>query len=174
MSVLMEQHLAHQAARARLGMAPPPKPRMAVSRTRVARPLLAAKAEVVVVAPFAPFNFYARPSAAAIIKLVALRHGVGYYDIIGRNNRREVTRARHQAVKLVVSHCPSLSSTQVGRIFHRDHSSILYILGRHHRNGAVNRNVGPVDKSVYLTRVVDAAHRKGDMEDHLASRRVVQ
>jgi chromosomal replication initiator protein len=75
---------------------------------------------------YAPFNFLASPAAMAIIKLVALKHGVGVSDIRGPRRSRPVAIARHEAVWLVHTHCQHLSTTQVGRLFGgRDHSTAL-------------------------------------------------
>ncbi len=82
---------------------------------------------------YAPFNFLGRPGPERIIRLVALKHGYRYYDILGSGRTKPLTAARREAVRLVKSHCREMSSVQIGRLFHRDHSSILNLLGRSRR-----------------------------------------
>jgi hypothetical protein len=121
-SALAEQHETWAGVRERLW-----KP--ARKDLRYVRPLPPPEPEVApepVVVHYAPFNFLTPPSALAIIKLVALKHGVGASDIRGPHRSRPVAAARHEAVWLVHTHCQHLSTTQVGRLFGgRDHSTAL-------------------------------------------------
>lgn len=79
--------------------------------------------------PGAPFNFFAPPSSKTIIRLVGLKHGVSVEDIIGPRRSRNIVAARHEAIRLVKSHMPHLAYPAIGRIFNRDHTSILFALG---------------------------------------------
>ena len=76
-----------------------------------------------------PFNFYAYPSPTNIIQYVAVKHGMSYRAIIGTSRFPSIVRARHEAMRLVKTHCPSLSPRGLGRVFHRDRTSVLNALG---------------------------------------------
>jgi chromosomal replication initiation ATPase DnaA len=69
------------------------------------------------------------PLAHEIIYNVARNHGLGVRDILGGGRTKEVVKARHSAIKAVKAAKPHLSSTVIGRIFGRDHTSILWALG---------------------------------------------
>jgi hypothetical protein len=79
---------------------------------------------------YAPFDFYKPPSARAVVKLVSLKHGVHPRDIVGANRFRRTVAARHHAIWLVHTHCPWLSLPDVGRLFGRDHTTILYAISK--------------------------------------------
>lgn len=64
-------------------------------------------------------------SAKRIIQMVALAHGVRVSDILGRRRDKLVYAARQDAVKAVAEARPDLSLPQIGRIFDRDHTTIL-------------------------------------------------
>lgn len=128
MSTFAGQAEHYAAVRARLNNAPPPPP-MAVRLQR--RMYLLPKVRVRPKVTYGcPINLLAPAAAATIIRLVALRTGVSADDIIGPRRHRPIAAARKAAIKLVHSHCPHLSMPAIGRIFHRDHTTILFSLGR--------------------------------------------
>lgn len=65
-----------------------------------------------------------------VIAAVAAKHGLTSDDIIGRSRKLNVLAARKEAMRMAHSLRPDLSSPQLGRIFKRDHTTILYILGK--------------------------------------------
>lgn len=65
-----------------------------------------------------------------IIDSVAAKHGLTYNDIVGRSRRFDIAAARKEAMKMANSLRPDLSMPQLGIQFKRDHTSILYALGR--------------------------------------------
>lgn len=69
----------------------------------------------------------------ALIGEVARRHSVSVELIRSRRRSAEIVRARWEAIRLVHERFPALSSPQLGRLFGKDHSTILGVLGR--RNG---------------------------------------
>lgn len=145
MSVLMEQHQDYVGARYRLGMPIAPTP-------RVRRDLIPPKARKIRVLPnYAPFNFYSRPSHEMIIRIVALKHGLRYYDILGRVRTKAVAAARREAVCLVYSHCGPRSMHQMGRLFHRDHTSILNMLGRLKGKGRMKSTAARLSPTINTT-----------------------
>jgi chromosomal replication initiation ATPase DnaA len=68
------------------------------------------------------------PSVAEIISAVAERRGVSHAAIVGRGASRLVVAARHEAIQIAHAARPDLSSTDLGRLFRRDHAAILYAL----------------------------------------------
>ncbi len=64
----------------------------------------------------------------SIIERVATFHGISYKDIIGEDRRRGVVKARFDAILAVYNAFPGRSLSQYGRIFERDHNSILHAL----------------------------------------------
>ena len=81
-----------------------------------------------------PINLLAPAAAHNIIRLVALRRDVNLDDILGPRRDRHLVAARYEAIRLVKSHCPHLSYPGIGRVFNRDHTSILNALGRVKKN----------------------------------------
>jgi len=70
------------------------------------------------------------PEPKHIIMEVAIAHGVSYDDILGRSRARHLVAARHEAIYEVRKRRPHLSLPQIGRIFKRDHTTILHALRR--------------------------------------------
>lgn len=92
------------------------------SENAVQRQLLAKKAVITAK--------YGSEDARHIIMEVAIAHGVSYEDILGRSRARHLVAARHEAIYEVRKRRPHLSLPQIGRIFKRDHTSILHALRR--------------------------------------------
>lgn len=59
----------------------------------------------------------------------AARHGLRYEELIGRSLLRCVVKARYEAIRLIHAEYPLKSYPELGRIFHRDHSTVMYALG---------------------------------------------
>lgn len=183
MSVLMEQH---QARRARLGFGAVPVRvnleaigrRRPVPRVDAPPPPVAAPEPRV--RPGAPFNFLKRPSPEAIIHLVALRYRISYFDIVGRSREKGIVEARRLSVRLIESHCRQMSSMRLGRLFHRDHSSILNLLGRRGQGGIYQNSSWEALKGL---ETIGLGGKRADllapqkhgvlMEDHLMNGKVV-
>jgi len=72
----------------------------------------------------------ARKRVNAIIDRCATRHSVSVADILGHSRRREIVAARWEAIGLVAKVFPEFSTPHLGEIFNRDHTAILYALGR--------------------------------------------
>ena len=67
-------------------------------------------------------------SPEAMIASVAKRHRVSPAAITGRSRGRSLVKARYDAIRSVREAFPELSSTDLGRVFKRDHTSILHAL----------------------------------------------
>lgn len=91
-----------------------------------------------------PFNFYSYASPANLIRVVALKHGLTYYSIVGASRVAKVVSARREAVRLVKTHCVTMTPHAIGRLFHRDRTSILNLLGtlRRSRQASPKSDVG--------------------------------
>lgn len=70
----------------------------------------------------------ARPAAREIIMRVAQWRGVPFAVIVGTRRTRHIVAARFEAIRAVADARPDLSLPQLGRIFNRDHTSILHAL----------------------------------------------
>jgi len=68
--------------------------------------------------------------AIVIATSVALRHGMSLKTILCHDNRPEVHEVRRQAVVAVHAELPGMSFAAIGRVFRRDHTTILSTLGR--------------------------------------------
>ena len=63
-----------------------------------------------------------------IIRNTAAKHNVRPDEILGPRRHKQIVAARHEAVRRAYFET-RFSSTQLGRIFKRDHSTILYACG---------------------------------------------
>lgn len=110
---------------------PTPKARIWRQEVPRRRPLFTAP-----IIEVAPVPLIGSPSWKVIVTLVALRHGVTFEEIIGRDRNKHITAARRDAIHLVHTHT-RFSLNALGRLFGRDHTSIMYALGRVRKGGAV-------------------------------------
>lgn len=78
----------------------------------------------------------------AIIAEVALKHGFAVEDILGRSRVKGLIVARHEAIHEVAKARPSMSLPQLGRIFNRDHSTILSALNKFRDRANTERTDG--------------------------------
>lgn len=65
-----------------------------------------------------------------IIERAAARHQVSVDDLLGPSRRKSLVVARWEAIRIVAVVFPDFSLPHLGDIFKRDHSSIMYALGR--------------------------------------------
>lgn len=87
---------------------------------------------------YVPVNLINIPSWKIIVKLVALKHGVSFDEIIGPSRFKEIVLARHEAMRLVRQHT-DISAKRIGLLFGgRDHTSVLYALGRRGPKGVIH------------------------------------
>lgn len=69
-----------------------------------------------------------RGDIQAIIAEVALAHRVTVEDILGHGKSAPLVKARHQAMVEVAIRRPAFSLPQLGKVFNRDHTTILHAL----------------------------------------------
>ena len=68
------------------------------------------------------------PPGQRIMREIAEEHGFSPAQIRGPRRDRSLIRARHHAIYEVARRCPDLSLNQIGGIFRRDHTSILWAI----------------------------------------------
>jgi hypothetical protein len=68
------------------------------------------------------------PPVRAIITKVAEQHSLTYRDILGPARFKNIVEARMDAIVAVHLAKPDLSLCQLGRLFNRDHTTILWTL----------------------------------------------
>lgn len=76
--------------------------------------------------------------AREIISRVGAAHGYTLAQIIGPRLEKKLVQARFDAIKAVADGRPDMSLPQIGRVFNRDHTSILHALNK--RGGRQNRD----------------------------------
>lgn len=66
-----------------------------------------------------------------IIEDVCAIHGVAYRELMSHDRRHKVVDARHEAIALIAKHNPDFSFPRIGKIFNRDHTTVMFALQRH-------------------------------------------
>ena len=69
------------------------------------------------------------------VEAIAEKSGLTLKDILGTSRLRVIVKARHAAWAHVARTQPWISSPQLGRMFNRDHSTILFALHKHKVEG---------------------------------------
>ena len=75
----------------------------------------------------APLDMLLEPSSRFLIKLACIRHGVSQRNMMGKSRNVQIAAARHDAIGLVYQHTKN-SMPAVGRLFKRDHTTVLHSL----------------------------------------------
>lgn len=75
-----------------------------------------------------------------IAEMVAANGGITFEILVGKSRQKAVVSIRNQAIRTVKKLKPDFSSTQLGLIFNRDHTSILYVLGRTNRGKEIGNH----------------------------------
>lgn len=70
-------------------------------------------------------------SVRDIIRSVEFRHGLTPGEITGARRNTKVVRARHEAMWIAKELHPHLSFPAIGRIFNRDHTTVLHALRKY-------------------------------------------
>jgi len=65
---------------------------------------------------------------------VCAKYGIGIEEMLGERRHKHLVRARWEAINQAYYET-GFSTTVLGRSFNRDHTTILYALGRVRRNG---------------------------------------
>ena len=72
---------------------------------------------------------FRRIPARRIIRDIAIMYDLKADDLTGPSRRRHIVCARWTAMRLIYQQ-GRLSSPQIGRLFNKDHTSVLYACGR--------------------------------------------
>lgn len=73
---------------------------------------------------------HAREDAAPLIEQVAARHGLTLATIFDQDRRPHVVVARQEAIAAVHRQFPAWSYPVLGKVFRRDHSTVMHALRR--------------------------------------------
>lgn len=74
-----------------------------------------------------------------IVRDAAEKHSVRMSDILSPSRARAVVRARCEALYFTKDSKPWLSSSQLGKWFGRDHTSVLFSIARHSEHTGATR-----------------------------------
>lgn len=66
-----------------------------------------------------------------IIEDVCAITGVAYRELMGRSRYHKVVDARHLAIALIAKANPDYSYPRIGKIFQRDHTTVMFAVQRH-------------------------------------------
>lgn len=84
----------------------------------------------------------------SIIRRVAAEYGTTYANIVGSDVFAHIVCARHAAIRAVHEAHPSYSHKKLGRIFNKDHSSIINALrGPRSTQGKMKQPTGSLNKN---------------------------
>jgi len=82
-----------------------------------------------------------REKTLSDIGLIALKHGFDRHDLLGRKRQPRISKARHEAYYHFRR--KGWSYPEIGRLFGRDHSTIIYGVEKHQKVAfALPINVG--------------------------------
>ena len=73
-----------------------------------------------------------------LLYIVAGEHGVSTEDILGQRRHKRIIAARHEVIRRAYLET-GLSTTQIGRLLNRDHTTVLYVCGLTKKNRASAR-----------------------------------
>ena len=76
-----------------------------------------------------------RLSVREIIAHVAALHCLKAGDLVGPRRMKHIIEARHEAIRIVADLRPDLSLPQIGRVFNKDHTTILHALRKTKQEG---------------------------------------
>ncbi|MBM7049707.1 hypothetical protein [Rhizobium lusitanum] len=103
--------------------------------------------------------FYSRRASAKgltvydFIRLQAKAEGINYEILTAGTQYRLYYRQRQQVLIKTADRFPHLTSTQLGRLFHRDHTSILTALGR---TASAKRKQSAKKERLAIEKVIEA------------------
>lgn len=107
------------------------RPRDVLKIGRTPEPAPQPEPEIIVLNPVpAPDPIYIAPSAK-IINEVAAKHKVSAGEIKGPRRNRYIVAARFEAILRIHRELPHMSLPQIGRVFNRDHTSILHAIRKY-------------------------------------------
>ncbi|HEV7308778.1 helix-turn-helix domain-containing protein [Ensifer sp.] len=89
-------------------------------------------------------DLFNRRSVREIVEeVLALYPGVSWEEVIGVGRERRLVEPRHRCMSAVYQERTDLSLPALGRIFHRDHTSVLHAVTKRERKAGSHRGPGP-------------------------------
>lgn len=79
----------------------------------------------------APIDLISYPSWRVLVKFAALKTRVRVDDVLSRNRRKNIVATRYHAMWLVMTHCQRVSLPKIGRLFDRDHTTVIHGIRTH-------------------------------------------
>ena len=79
--------------------------------------------------------------AAVILRVVAEHYGCDADELLGPRRHRQLVVPRHTAITCVAVLCPDLSLPAIGAAVRRDHTTVMYALGRVASHGKTSSRV---------------------------------
>lgn len=70
----------------------------------------------------------AKPNCRRLIEETAAKHGMTYRDVISASRAKLIVAVRNEAIRVVADARPDMSLPALGKIFKRDHTTILHSL----------------------------------------------
>jgi chromosomal replication initiation ATPase DnaA len=86
-----------------------------------------------------------RPSGRAIAEAVAASYGYTFHELLSHRREKRAVTARHEAIAAVARARPDMSYPAIGRLFGRDHTSIIHALKK---TGAYRATVSSADPTM--------------------------
>lgn len=77
----------------------------------------------------------AKVSARKLMRVVAEGYGVTDLDLMGPRRDRFIVRVRHEAIRAVADARPDMTLPQIGKVFNRDHTSVIHALRKTKKPG---------------------------------------
>ena len=74
-------------------------------------------------------------SARVIAMTVAARHGMTFELVAGASRNKRIVAVRDEAIRAVADARPDMSLPAIGRVFNRDHTTILHSLRKTRAEG---------------------------------------
>jgi chromosomal replication initiation ATPase DnaA len=65
-----------------------------------------------------------------VIGRIAQEHGSTLDEVLSHSRVKHVVRARHLAMRAIIEANPELSFPHIGRLFNRDHSTVMSAIGK--------------------------------------------
>ena len=84
--------------------------------------------------------------AKTIIKIVAKNMNVTVDAMVGKSRKREYVDARRMAMVLIKENIKDMSLSQIGKLFMRDHSTVIYAINTFYDLIEYNKNL----RQIYL------------------------
>lgn len=107
------------------GLIPEPKPKLVLTLVPKPEPIVEIETQ-----PEPAFEALPRNELKHIIDLIARMHGVTYKQVISKGRVTRIAQARQAAMCAVKQARPGISLPKIGRLFDRDHTTVIASMQR--------------------------------------------